>query len=145
MNSIEYQYLICVYLLIIDSEIHSKEIDFLNNNFPELSEYTKEQAEKIISDSDDKIELSTLIEIFRYESGLEKNNLIEILIQLSINDGFFHTNEKEFIINLAKESQLKLSDVDQLIVKYEEDFKVNYVEKKQSLYSSLKEKLFKKL
>lgn len=141
----EYKYLVCVHLIVSDDEIHSKELEFLNNLSYDIGKDCKNEASKIMSDADDKIELSTLIDIFKNESDLEKNNLIEILIQLSINDGFFHVKEKEFIKNLAKESQLQLSNIDQLIDKYENDFKVNYIEKKQSLYSSLKEKFFKKL
>ncbi|MFV0176508.1 50S ribosome-binding GTPase [Empedobacter falsenii] len=145
MTNKECQYLICVYLLVIDAEIHSQEIDYLTSNFPELGEYTKNQAEKIMSDADNKIELSKLIDNLKSESEKEIINLFKILIQLAINDGFFHNKEKEFVRNLAIELNIQVNNIEELITKYENEYQVNYIEKKQSLYKSLKEKIFQKL
>lgn len=47
MNIIEYKYLVCIYLLVIDKEIHSEELKFLKNQQFELGEQLKIEAKKI--------------------------------------------------------------------------------------------------
>lgn len=66
--------------------------------------------------------------------------MIEFLIQLAITDEYFHANEKNFINNTAKE--FHINEVAQLMNKYESEITINYIEKKQSFYANIKEKLF---
>ena len=143
MTTEEYKYLLCAYLLIKDSEIHSKELDFLKKNSINLSEECKIEVGKIMSDDEDKIMLSDILVVLKLETIESKKELIEFLIQLAITDEYFHANEKNFIINTAKE--FHINEVAQLIDKYESEITINYIEKKQSFYANIKEKLFKKM
>ncbi len=145
MTRTEYEYLLCIHLIVSDFEIHSQELEFLMANSFDLSDGCKVEATKIMSDDDDKIELSVITDHLQKETNKYKIELIEILIQLSIIDGFFHKKEQEFITAIAIQLQLSLEEVNQLIVKYENEITVNYIDKKQSLYASLKERLFKQI
>lgn len=141
----EYKYLLCVQLIVSDNEIHSKELDFLNNLSYEIGEECKNEAAKIMSDDIEKISLQLITNALKSENDQAKLESVKLLIRLAISDDFFHNNEKNFIYEVVNALELNYDEVHQSIVQFESNMHVNYQKKKQSLYSNVKEKIFKKL
>lgn len=145
MTNQEYKYLLCTYLIVSDEEIHSKELEFLSNFSYTPGNECKQEAFKIMSDDKDKISLRVITDSLRLENYDSRLETIELLIHLATYDGFFHNKERKFILDTSNALELHLGEVHQLIVKFESNIQIHYQEKKQSLYSNVKEKFFKKL
>lgn len=139
MTFFDASFLLSTYLIIQDKEIHSNELRLLNELFPNVSENAIIQKSEILSDSEDKIPLDTLLRFIASESEENKVLLMSNLIKLVVSDKYYHPKEEAFItsiseiINFDKENLLKVL----LASKKEMDDK--YQEKIQGFYSNLKE------
>lgn len=143
MNIIEYKYLVCIYLLVIDKEIHSEELKFLKNQQFELGEQCKIEAKKILSDDNEKVDILVILDKLK---SIDKNDqvvFLELLIKLSYSDGYFHQKESDFIKKVGLSLKVESAIVNHLIHRIGSDFKILYSNKKQSIFEKINESINK--
>lgn len=140
MTHIEKSYLICTYLIISDEEIHSNEISLLNILYCDIDDKIVEEHKKVLSDSDEKISLNTLINSISMEIYAHKRSLVENLYRIAYSDSYFHKKERDFIDKIEEKLNTKLN-TDELRVLVESTKKsiILYEEKEISWQNKLRE------
>jgi len=143
MNFKEAEYLLCTYLIIQDLEIHSNELKLLNQLYPNISNDIVDKSKNILSDDLSKVDLEDIYNILINYSSLNKKELIQNLLEISISDFYLDPKEIEFIKIVATKLNYDIQELSDYIDESEKKLNLKYEEKKQGRLSDIKERFAK--